>query len=110
MDQLDSILLSEEELAPRPGFAARVMTAVRSENHPQPLRFPWALVGTALVAALGLSMLVAITAEAMGGLSWLADLVRQGTGGVQRESMLWAVGVLIGSGLAAIGALELLDD
>ena len=110
MDQLDNILLNEREIAPRPGFATRVMTAVRSESHPQPLRFPWGLVVTALVAAVGLSILAAITAEALGELSWLADLVRSGANVADRETMLWAVGALIGSCLAAVGAVELIDD
>lgn len=110
MDQLDRILLNEEGIVPRPGFATRVMTVVRTEAQPFSLRFPWGLVGTALVAALGLSAVAAFTAEAMGELGWLADLVRSSASGASRESMLWAVGVLIGTGLAAVGAMELVDD
>lgn len=110
MDQLDRILLNEEQIAPRPGFAGQVMTSVQRELHPRPLRFPWALVCTAVLAAVGLSLLAGITAEALSQVEWLTDLVRLGASGTQGDSMLWAVGVLLGSGLAALGAYQLIDD
>lgn len=110
MDKLDRILLSEEEIAPRPGLTGRVMSSVRRELHPQPLRFPWALVGTAVLAAVVVSVLAGVSAQALGDISWLADMVRGGATGADRNAMLWAVGVLVGSGLAALGAYELVDD
>ena len=110
MDQLDRILLSEEKIAPRPGFAGQVMSSVRRELHPRPLRFPWALVGTAVLAAVGLSLLAGFTAEALSQVDWFTDLMRSGASGLQGDSMLWAVGVLLGSVLAAFGAYQLIDD
>lgn len=110
MDQLDRILLSEEEIAPRPGFSGRVMASVRRELQPQPLRFPWALMAVAFLAAVVLTALVGTVVSALGEVGILSDLARRGAAGLGRESMLWVLGVLLGTGLAAFGAWELIDD
>ena len=110
MDELDRILLSEQKIAPRPGFVPRVMASVRRELQPQPLRFPWAALGLAILAFLVVTGLVGTAAMVLGKAGLLADLGRRSMAGLGDEAMLWLIGVLLGSGLAAFGAWELIDD
>jgi hypothetical protein len=68
---LDSILGTEEELAPSSGFVSAVMERVREEAAaPKPIPFPWKRVMPGAVVAIG-------------GLLWIGvEVVRHGPGGL----------------------------
>ncbi len=70
-ENLDSILGTEEELAPSSGFVSAVMERVREEAAaPKPIPFPWKRVMPGAVVAIG-------------GLLWIGvEVVRHGPGGL----------------------------
>jgi hypothetical protein len=78
-ENLDSILGTEEELAPSSGFVSAVMERVREEAAaPKPIPFPWKRVMPGAVVAIG-------------GLVWIGvEVVRRGPGGLPDMGVLAA--------------------
>jgi hypothetical protein len=78
-ENLDSILGTEEELAPSSGFVSAVMERVREEAAaPKPIPFPWKRVMPGAVVAIG-------------GLVWIGvEVVRHGPGGLPDMGVLAA--------------------
>src|ERR1700719_196207 len=73
-ENLDSILGTEEELAPSSGFVSAVMERVREEAAaPKPIPFPWKRVMPGAVVAIGGGLWIGVQV-ARQGLTRMPDL------------------------------------
>lgn len=100
MKDLDRILSTDEQIEPRPGFAGRVMAAVKVENE-------------AKVVPSGLTTLLAILFFVLVGAPILVLTVEGSLsvgGGDLSARMLWLLVVLVATAIAAALPLQLLED
>jgi len=100
MNELDRILSLDTDIEPTDGFSARVLEAIRAESAPREL--PKSLI----------TILLGLFVVLVGGPILL--IVMEGsmtaTGGAVSSRLLWILGLLVATSIAAVLPLQLLQD